>query len=167
MSDDLWSRVESLLPVRQQRLRKLGRPSLDDRGCLQGIPFVLHTGIQWEWLPQELGFGSGMTGWRRPRDWHEARGMEPVAPGAAIELHRVGELVWSPGGRGDRRLAPPGPSRRPKTGPSPVPLRRDATTPSRLPPHDRRAASREPLRVLPGHRRRRRKTTLAAADRLE
>ncbi|MGY4953194.1 transposase [Streptomyces nigrescens] len=100
MRDDLWGRVESLLPVRQQRLRKLGRPPLDDRGCLQGILFVLHTGIQWEWLPQELGFGSGMTGWRRPRDWHEARGMEPVAPGAAIELHRVGELVWSPGGGG-------------------------------------------------------------------
>jgi hypothetical protein len=28
---------------------------------LQGILFVLHTGIQWEWLPQELGFDSGMT----------------------------------------------------------------------------------------------------------
>ncbi|WP_410096967.1 transposase [Streptomyces sp. Isolate_219] len=44
VSDDLWGRVESLLPVRQQRLRKLGRPPLDDRGCLQGIFFVLHTG---------------------------------------------------------------------------------------------------------------------------
>ena len=28
---------------------------------LCGIPFVLHTGIQWEFLPQELGFDSGMT----------------------------------------------------------------------------------------------------------
>jgi hypothetical protein len=26
-----------------------------------GDLFVLHTGIQGEWLPQELGFGSGMT----------------------------------------------------------------------------------------------------------
>ncbi len=34
--DDLWGRVEPLLPARQQRLRKLGRPPLDDRGCLQG-----------------------------------------------------------------------------------------------------------------------------------
>lgn len=31
---------------------------------LCGILFVLHTGIQWEFLPQELGFGSGMTCWR-------------------------------------------------------------------------------------------------------
>jgi transposase len=34
--------------------------------------YVLHTGIQWESLPQELGFGSGMTCWRRLRDWNEA-----------------------------------------------------------------------------------------------
>ncbi len=34
---------------------------------LQGILFVLFTGIGWDDLPQELGFGSGMTCWRRPR----------------------------------------------------------------------------------------------------
>jgi transposase len=33
---------------------------------------VLYTGIRWEFLPRELGFGSGMTCWRRPRDWNEA-----------------------------------------------------------------------------------------------
>lgn len=31
----------------------------------QGILFVLHAGIAWEHLPQELGFGSGMTCRRR------------------------------------------------------------------------------------------------------
>ena len=35
---------------------------------LCGILFVLYTGIRWEFLPQELGFGSGMTCWRRLRD---------------------------------------------------------------------------------------------------
>ncbi len=38
----------------------------------QGILFVLHTGIAWEHLPQELGFGSGMTCWRRLAEWTEA-----------------------------------------------------------------------------------------------
>jgi transposase len=33
---------------------------------------VLYTGIPWEFLPQEPGSGSGMTCWRRLRDWHEA-----------------------------------------------------------------------------------------------
>ncbi|GAA0410489.1 hypothetical protein GCM10010357_34400 [Streptomyces luteireticuli] len=37
-----------------------------------GILFALCTGIQWEWLPQELGFGSSMTCWRRLRDWNNA-----------------------------------------------------------------------------------------------
>lgn len=39
---------------------------------LCGILFVLYTGIRWEWLPAELGFGSGMTCWRRLRDWNAA-----------------------------------------------------------------------------------------------
>ncbi|MGW4565262.1 transposase [Streptomyces sp. NPDC004561] len=32
----------------------------------------LYTDIQWEHLPRELRFGSGMTCWRRMRDWNEA-----------------------------------------------------------------------------------------------
>ena len=45
---------------------------MPDRAALNGLLFVLRTGIQWEMLPQELGWGSGMTCWRRLRDWHEA-----------------------------------------------------------------------------------------------
>lgn len=45
-----------------------GRPRLDDKLALNGILFVLCTGIAWEDLPQELGFGSGMTRWRRLRN---------------------------------------------------------------------------------------------------
>jgi transposase len=35
---------------------------------LNGILFVLYTGIRCEFLPQELGYGSGMICWRRLRD---------------------------------------------------------------------------------------------------
>jgi transposase len=41
------------------------RKRIPDRQVLCGILFVLHTGIQWEFLPQQLGFGSGVTCWRR------------------------------------------------------------------------------------------------------
>lgn len=72
VSDDLWARMEPLLPRKERWFRHPVRKPLPDRQVLCGILFVLHTGIQWEYLPQELGFGSGMTCWRRLRDWNEA-----------------------------------------------------------------------------------------------
>jgi transposase len=65
----LWARIEPLLPVVPRNPRRPGRKRLDSRKVLCGILFVLYTG---EFLPQELGFGSGMTCWRRLRDWNEA-----------------------------------------------------------------------------------------------
>ncbi|NYH80238.1 transposase [Actinopolyspora biskrensis] len=57
VSDGLWERIEPLLPVRPAS--KTGPKPLPDRAVLQGTLFVLYTGIGWEDLPQELGFGSG------------------------------------------------------------------------------------------------------------
>ena len=71
VSDALWERVEPLLPEHPPRPRG-GRPPIADRACLQGIVFVLRSGIPWEMLPLEMGFGSGMTCWRRLRDWQAA-----------------------------------------------------------------------------------------------
>jgi transposase len=68
----LWERIEPLLPVVERRFRYPGRRRLDQRKVICGILFVLYTGIRWEFLPQGLGFGSGMTCWRRLRDWDEA-----------------------------------------------------------------------------------------------
>ena len=64
---ELWAVVQPLLPRPRARPGKRGRPPLDDRACLTGIVFVLHSGIPWEMLPQEMGCGSGMTCWRRLR----------------------------------------------------------------------------------------------------
>ncbi|MCK7626565.1 IS5 family transposase [Streptomyces sp. RS10V-4] len=73
VDDELWSRIEPLLPSKPDGQRRPGRKkALEDRKVLCGILFVLYTGIQWEWLPGELGFGSGMTCWRRLRDWNNA-----------------------------------------------------------------------------------------------
>ncbi|MGP4001508.1 IS5 family transposase [Streptomyces sp. 8N706] len=72
VSDELWTVVKPLLPKVERRFRYPGRKRRDDRLVLQGIIFVLQTGIAWEHLPQELGFGSGMTCWRRLVEWQEA-----------------------------------------------------------------------------------------------
>jgi transposase len=82
IDDELWGIIQPLLPLpKKRRFRHPGRRRLDDRGCLNGILFVLKTGIPWEDLPQELGWGSGMTCWRRLEEWQEA--------GVWAELHRV------------------------------------------------------------------------------
>jgi transposase len=72
VSDALWELVEPLIPVVPRRHRFAGCKRLDDRKVLTGILFVLQTGIPWEYLPQEMGCGSGMTCWRRLREWQEA-----------------------------------------------------------------------------------------------
>ena len=72
LDDELWKLIEPLLPVRKRRFHHPGRKRLDDRRTLAGILFVLRTGIAWQQLPQELGYGSGMTCWRRLKEWKQA-----------------------------------------------------------------------------------------------
>ncbi len=72
VSDELWALVEPLLPKPE---RVFGRPRLSDRAALEGILFVLVTGVPWKALPRQLGYGSG-AGDPRPaprdgRDRHE------------------------------------------------------------------------------------------------
>jgi transposase len=71
LPDALWERIEPLLPKQPPRPQG-GRPRISDRAALTGILFVLKTGTPWEYLPQEMGCGSGMTCWRRLRDWQQA-----------------------------------------------------------------------------------------------
>lgn len=72
VDDELWAVIEPLLPKVERWTRHSGRKRHPDRLVFQGILFVLHAGIAWEHLPQERGFGSGMTCWRRVVEWTEA-----------------------------------------------------------------------------------------------
>ena len=94
VSDELWSLIEPLLPGPGPKLVE-GRPRVPDRQALCGILFVLHTGIQWEYLPQELGFGSGMTCWRRLDEWNRAGVWRRLHELLLAELHSAGTLDWS------------------------------------------------------------------------
>jgi transposase len=72
VSDALWAIIAPLLPPVPPK-PKGGRPRhISGRAALTGILFVLKSGIPWEMLPQEMGCGSGMTCWRRLRDWQDA-----------------------------------------------------------------------------------------------
>ncbi|MEV5150167.1 IS5 family transposase [Streptomyces sp. NPDC052727] len=117
LSEELWSLIEPLLPEPGPKL-VAGRPRVPDRQALCGILFVLHTGIQWEYLPQELGFGSGMTCWRGLAEWNEA-GVWDQLYLVLLEEAAVGEEAGLVEG-GDRLLPRAGGPAGPKSGPSPV-----------------------------------------------
>ncbi|MFJ9975778.1 transposase [Streptomyces cyaneofuscatus] len=91
----MWKRIEPLLPRKERRFRRSGRKPLHDRKVLCGILFVLHTCIQWEFLPKELGFGSGMTCWRQLRDWNEAGVWQRLHEVLLAELNAAARLDWS------------------------------------------------------------------------
>jgi transposase len=112
VSDELWERVEPLLPKTEPKPQG-GRPRTPDRIALTGILFVLKTGIPWEALPQELGC-SGMTCWRRLRDWQEAGVWDRLHHDVLDELGRTDKITWDraaldaslvPAKRGVKRLA--------------------------------------------------------------
>ncbi len=94
VSDDLWSVVAPLLPPPRPK-PKGGRPPVDDRAALSGMLFVLRTGIPWEMLPQEMGCGSGMTCWRRLRDWQQAGVWERLHHELLNRLGDAGRIDWS------------------------------------------------------------------------
>src|ERR671916_155297 len=94
VSDELWALVAPLLPPPRPR-PKGGRPPVDDRKALAGILFVLRTGIPWEMLPQEMGCGSGMTCWRRLRDWQRAGVWHRLHQGLLDRLGERDQLDWS------------------------------------------------------------------------
>lgn len=85
--DELWVRVVPLLPPPKPRPRlHHGRRRLDDRAALAGIVFVLRHGVGWAQVPRQALGVSGVTCWRRLREWTEA--------GVWPKLHRIllGEL---------------------------------------------------------------------------
>ncbi|GAT70883.1 transposase [Planomonospora sphaerica] len=88
----LCERIEPLLRKTERRQHHPGRKRLDDRKALCGIPFVLYTAIPWEFLPQELGFGSGMTCRRRLRDRHHAGVWERLHRFLLAEPHAADRL---------------------------------------------------------------------------
>jgi transposase len=87
VTDALWEVAEPLLPEEPPK-PKGGRPRIDDRAALTGILFVLKSGIPWETLPQEMDCGSGMSCWRRLKEWHEVGVWDRLQ---RVLLDRLGE----------------------------------------------------------------------------
>src|ERR671926_557873 len=94
VSDERWQVIEPLLPPEPPKPQG-GRPPVENRAALTGIIFVLKTGIPWELLPQEMGCGSGVTCWRRLRDWQEAGVWKQLHHALLDRLGDADEIDWS------------------------------------------------------------------------
>ena len=105
--DELWMFINPLLPPEREPERRRpellpeppkpngGRPRVRDRAALAGIIYVLKSGIPWGMLPKELGFGSGVTCWRRLRDWQKAGVWHRLHRLLLDELGKAGLIDWS------------------------------------------------------------------------
>jgi transposase len=113
VGDELWEVIEPLLPPEPPE-PKGGRPHVPARVSLSGIVYVLKTGILWGLLPREFGC-SGVTCWRRLRDWRKVRVFEKLHGALLNRLSRADQIDWSkasldsasiPAKRGERRPIP-------------------------------------------------------------
>ena len=96
VSDELWELIQPLLPTpKPRRSRYPGRKPLNDRRVLTGILFVLKSGIPWQTLPLEMGCGSGMTCWRRLRDWEKAGVWQRLHELLLSKLRAADQIDWS------------------------------------------------------------------------
>ena len=92
--DELWDEIAPLLPAERPK-PKGGRPRIPDRACLKGIIFVLRSGMAWNLLPAEFGCGSGVSCWRRLRDWTQSGVWDKLKCRILNKLGNRGKIDWS------------------------------------------------------------------------
>ena len=92
VTDELWEEIKPLLPPHPPRPRG-GRAPSSDRAALEGILYVLRSGVPWELLPAVFGV-CGMTCWRRLRDWQAAGVWERLHGRILNRLQKADKLDW-------------------------------------------------------------------------
>jgi transposase len=96
LDDALWTLIEPVLPPPKKRRRRFpGRKPVENRAALSAILFILRTGVPWELLPQELGWGSGMTAWRRLAAWQRRGVWRKIHELLLAHLQAADRIDWS------------------------------------------------------------------------
>jgi transposase len=97
--DQLWQRIEPLLPKKKQRrnVQYAGRKRAEARKVLTGIIFVLKTGVPWKSLPATSDFPSGHTCRRRLLEWDKRGVWRRLWQSILADLQAEGRLDWERG----------------------------------------------------------------------
>ena len=95
VSDELWSRIEAVLPVRvNTHPLGGGRPPADDRNCMNAILFVLRTGCQWNAL-NATGICPSSTAHDRFQQWVEEGVFATLWEAGLMEYEECKGIDWS------------------------------------------------------------------------
>jgi len=91
LPDALWERIRPFLPVERPQ-PKGGRPRNDNRQMLDGIFYVLRTGIQWKALPRQIGAGSSVHD--RFQEWRQAGVFRQLWAAGLLAYDSAQGIVW-------------------------------------------------------------------------
>ncbi len=91
ITDNLWEEIKDLIPVKKS---KFGRPEMCPRKALNAILYVLKTGIQWHYLPNEMGKASTVHG--KFRKWIKLEIFDLIMQKACLFYEAInGEVsIW-------------------------------------------------------------------------
>jgi transposase len=93
LPDELWQRIQPLLPPAPARPRGGVPRRVPDRNCLAALIFMARTSTPWSLLPaMELGCGSATTCWRRLDEWAKAGVFEQLQAVLLDELGEAGRI---------------------------------------------------------------------------
>jgi transposase len=91
LTERQWKKIEPYLPERPEQPRG-GRPWASDRGCFEGILWILWTGSQWSELPKK--YPSPSTCWRRLREWEEDETLVNLWRSFLSQLNDKQKITW-------------------------------------------------------------------------
>jgi transposase len=96
LPDELWQRIQPLLPSPPPRPRGGVPRRVPDRNCVAARVFMARTSTPWVLLPaKELGCGSATTCWRRLDEWARAGVFEQLQGVLLDELGEAGRVDLS------------------------------------------------------------------------
>lgn len=94
LSDELWERIERLLPAPKPHPLGCHRPRVANRAAMDAILLVLRTSMQWNAL-DGTGVCSCSSAYRRFREWIDAGVFEAFWRLGLLEYDELRGIDWS------------------------------------------------------------------------